>query len=409
MKQDLYDMLQAAKADAPPLQHSVDDIVAGGRRLQGRRRTLMAGGASAAVVLAVAGAVVVPQAIAGRTEAPAQTAAVASTPARPKPEATPRPKPGWVMPVPTLGPPTGQPFSYPQGLFEYGYQGYTVGNFEIFDPQVVTPGYQESTVRKKGEMEDLWGDGDSIVASGPASTARLTVYRPGVFQPSRFKGQKSVTVAGRPGYFAKDLTYQPGANQPHPRPALAWQYADNAWATLHNQTPSVYSEKDLLTIAGGFGGSPARGATLAFRVSWVPAGYALTSTGTSDDYPNGALGMLSSTRFIKGSQSFDRLTHPISAEDSKASNIRVALWDTHWTDSRKAPSGQAADSAFCNPGNKSLCYRMIDDGKYMIEVYSTGDESSADLRKIADGLTLADVENPATWFPVTEAVPAIVE
>jgi hypothetical protein len=386
MSQDLYELLQAAKADAPPMRHTVDDIVADGRRRRGRRRVGWAGGTSAVLVAVVAASVAVPQLVSRPTHGAAGPAAPASS---------------------TAASPTAAAFRYPDALFAYGFRGYTVGHFEVSTPILVTPGYQEAYVRKDGEVLNLYGDNGTkkgiVVATAPGYSGMLTVYRPGVFQPTRFLKAEKIQVHGRPGYYGADITYRDSSNEPHPRPALAWQYADNAWAVVSNLTPTVYSKADLIQVAEGLTGSVAYPATVAFKASWVPSGYVLTSAGGSDDYPNGGPEMVSSVRLVRTRPSYRDLTQTVDASQAGTPTIRIALYPKAWADATHLKPGVPA---YCNPGNRDLCFRMTPDGNYLAEVFSSGGLSQTELRRILDNLTFAAVDNPSAWYPVTEAVPA---
>jgi hypothetical protein len=384
MSHDMYELLREAKAGAPPARYTVDEIVAGGRRRRRRHRVAWTGGAAAGVAVLVAAALAAPQVLVGRHGAgPAPAPAAASV----RPAATPAA--------------AAAALAYPAAPFAYAFHGYTAGEFEVSDPVLVTPGYQEAFVRRHGETEDLYGSAGEVVATAPAASTMLTVYRPGVFRPTRFLHAEPVRVHDRPGYFGADITYR-DERGPHPRPALAWQYADNAWAVLSNLTPTVYTKADLIKIAEGLPGSPAYPATVAFRASWTPPGYRVTSAGTTDDYPNGGPYLVSSIRLVTTRPAYQNLTQTIDASQTGTPTIRVALYPVAWTDSTHRHPGSPAT---CNPGNHSLCYRMTADGKYLAEVVGSGGQSQADLKRILDGLTFAQVGDGSTWFPLAEAVP----
>jgi hypothetical protein len=367
MTNDIQELLRAARTEAaaaaPPMRHTVDDVVAGGRR-RGKRRLIgwATGGVAAAAVLALA---------------VSPTAAPAPAPQPPEDVAA-------------------APLSYPTGEFEVGFAGYSVGPFEVSAPILVTPGYQESFVRRDHETENLYGEGNVVVASSPGFSALLTVYRPGVFQPSRFATGEQVDVHGRLGRYSTDVTYQAG-DGPDPRAALAWQYADNAWAVVSVLTPTLYSRAELITIAGGLTGAPAARMAVAFKPTWTPPGYVLTSAGTTDDYPNGGPYMVSSLRLVRTRPAYHDLTQTVDAAKN-APTVRIALYPKAFTDATHQHPGSAA---YCNPGNADLCFRMTADGQYLAEVFSSGGLPQTDLRKILDGLQFAQIPDHSTWFPVT--------
>jgi hypothetical protein len=372
MKDPMHELLMAAKDDPPPLRHTVDDIVADGRRRVVRRRAAWAGGASAVLVAVLAAVVAAPQVLAG---------------GRPGSAGSPSPSTSTV--------------TYPDAPFAYAFHGYTVGHFEVSAPILVTPGYQEAYVRKDGEVLNMYGAHNEVVATAPGYSGALTVYRPGVFQPTRFQHATPVTIHGRPGYYGADIPYR-DTGEPHPRPALAWQYADNAWAVLSNETRTVYSRADLIAVADHFALGGAYPATVAFTASWLPPGYLLTSAGAWDDHPGGGPEMVSSVRLVTARPSYQSLTQTVDAAQAGVPTFRVALYPRAWANPGDVKPGSPA---YCNPGNRDLCYRMTPDGAYLAEVVSSGALNQSDLRRILDGLTFATVTDRATWYPVTEAVP----
>jgi hypothetical protein len=382
MSRNMQDLLQEARADAlveaPPMRRGVDQVVAAGRMRRTRSRLLRIG-AGAGTAVAVAAAIALPHAFGGTSAPPQAVGAPAATTA-----------------------PAG-PLTYPSGAFAYGITGYRTGPFTVSSAILVTPGYQESYVRRGDEMENIY-DGtkeEKVVASAPGYSALLTVYRPGAFQPTRFNGTESVRVNGRPGLYAAGVHYQPGDTSPS-KGALAWQYADGAWATVASVTPDGYSKAEFLQIASGLGGGAATTPTVPVKLAWTPPGYTLTSVGATDDFPNGGPYMVSSVRLIKTRPAYTGLTATVDASAAGSPTFRVGVFPVSFTDSTHQRPGAAA---YCNSGNANLCYRMTPDGKYLIELNSSGGISTADLRRVLDEATLADPGKPATWFPVTQAVP----
>src|SRR5262245_54062840 len=109
MSQDLYELLQAAKADAPPMRRTVEDIIADGRRRQGRRRLAWASGASAVLAAVVAASVAVPQLAASpRQQGAAGLAPITAASVGPS--------------AASVGPPAAAAPSYPDALFAYGFR-----------------------------------------------------------------------------------------------------------------------------------------------------------------------------------------------------------------------------------------------------------------------------------------------
>ncbi|WP_432984342.1 hypothetical protein [Dactylosporangium sp. CA-233914] len=360
-----------ALAEAPPMRHDIDAVVAAGRQRRARRRLLQGGGAlvTAAAVLA---AVLAPRAF-GDGGAP--------------------PVVGAGSPAVTLG--------YPQGQWEYGFRGYIVGEFTVTAPQHITPGYQELYVRRGTETSDL-GDG----VSTPLYSAVITVYRPGVFRPARLAGAEQVLVNGRPGLYGAKVAYS-GTADLVPGATLAWQYSDDAWAVATSIVEGEYDKAELTRIAAGLAAAPAAPATVALKATSVPAGYVLTSAGVTDDLPSGAPYMESSIRLNKTRPAYAPLTQPVDPAAGHGPSVRIALYPVEYTDTtHRKPGG----SSYCNPGNANLCFRMSADGKYLAEIYAEGGAiAQSELLATLRGLQFADPARPSTWFPVTSAVPATAQ
>jgi hypothetical protein len=389
---DVHELLQVAKADPPPMRRSVDDVLAAGRRRRRRGRIAWGSGTSAVLVAAAAAAVAVPRVVADRREEPPPAAVAA-------PANVPSSSAGaTVTPGPTAAPSPAKSAPW----LAYGFRGYTAGQFVVSSPILVTPGYQEAFVRKGNELDHLYDASGAIVASTPATSAMLTIYRPGVFNPARFARGEPVKVRGRPGYFGADVPYH-ASEGPRPRPALAWRYADDAWAVVSNLTPTVYSRSDLIRVAEGLAMDGEYPATVAFKASWLPPDYRLTSAGSTDDYPQGGSYMVSSVRLITALPSYRGLTEPVNAEKSGQSTVRIAIYPLSWTDASHRRPGTS--TAYCNAGNASLCYRMTPDGKYLAEAVGSGGQKPVDLKKILDGLAFASIEDPSSWYPLTIALP----
>ncbi|WP_432834194.1 hypothetical protein [Dactylosporangium sp. CA-092794] len=399
----MHDLMEQARSaaltEAPPMRRDVDDVVAAGRRSQVRHRLLKTGGAATAAAVAVAVAVTLPQAFAGQGTVTAGASGAASAPATVPATALPSAAAADPATADTAAAPG---LAYPAAKFSYGFRGYTTGPFTITGPILVTPGYQELYVRRGNAVDDLYdgSQNDKVVASSPRMSALVTVFRPGVFQPSRFADGQSVQVKGRPGRYAPDVHYQPGDDSPS-HGALAWQYADNAWAVVAAVTPDGFTKAEFLQIASGLAAAPAAPATVPVKLTWAPAGYVLTSVGATDDYPNGATYMTSSLRLIKTRPSYTDLKATVDASATGSPTLRVAVYPIEFTDSTHQKPGPAS----CNAGNANLCYKMTADGKYLVEIDTNGGLSTSDLRKVLDSAQLANPADRGTWFPITQAAP----
>jgi hypothetical protein len=401
MKLELSEMLKEAKADAPPPRYNVDDAVAAGRKLQVKRRAAWTGAATAAAVVAVAVGVAVPQLVT-RDSAPNQAAPPAAAAAQPK-----------------------QPLAYPESPWEYAFKGYTVGKYKVNDPFLVTANFQQATIRIGDELEEVY-DGSAtsspktpenpkgvpskddlkVAYSAPGSSLLLTVYRPGAFDPKLFAGGAKVSVDGKSGLY-KDNVPIDGDGGPDGQGALAWQYGDDAWAAIYTTQPNDVAKKDFVKIAEGLSGTKAYPATVVTKLSYLPAGYRLTSGGRGSDWPNGAPSFQQTNlRLVKGDgEAAGKVTMPVfDNEDSKVQDIRINVFRTDFSEKRP-PAGADATAAYCNSGNSTLCYRMLPGAKWQTEIEGSGKESADELKQVLDGVQFADVDDPSSWYPIESATP----
>jgi hypothetical protein len=235
---NLYEAMGQATVERPPPRRSVDDIVSAGRSLRRRQRRVKAAACGAAAVLAVVAgvALVVPN------SGPAEPTA-ALPPARSAAGSSP----AW--------PDLDQPF-------QFSFKGYDLGALHVSDPMLATPGYQQSAVYLDGVTQ---GVDDEVY---PSPVATLAVFRPGVFNPSRYQAGRKIQVGGVTGLaISNAFTVGEGRTVIGPsgtasrssttrtvqRPAIAWQYADNAWATLvaHPRLPDKQTAESLFALAAG--------------------------------------------------------------------------------------------------------------------------------------------------------------
>jgi hypothetical protein len=374
---NLHEAMGQATIERPPPRHSVDDVVNAGRSLRRRQRRLrLATGAVAAVVAAAVTAVVVPALAAapGRSAGPAQPAAP--------------PAQSW--------PNLDQPFAY-------SFAGYDLGTLHVSDPMLATPGYQQAAVYLDGVTQGV----DDVAYPSPVAT--LTLFRPGVFDPRRYQSGRTIHSGGLTGlaisntYTVPDET--PLRDRKHPtdpakpartvqRPAIAWRYADNAWATLVGlkRLPEGWSAEKLFALAGGL--HPAAPSTpgVPFRMSYQPAGFHLVAVG-ADSPVNSFKDSVSALYFVKGDVSFTGLTDAYDPEEFAKTVFRVHVYPT--PASAQAGPNNANHPNLARPcDGGTFCDRPIT-AKYYAEASDLGD--AAELSRIVNGLTFDDIDNPATW------------
>ena len=389
MKLELSDMLANAKADPPPLRYSVEDAIAAGRKRQRRLRAAWAGAGSAAVVVAVAAAVAMPQVIPDRRPVgPAPVAPAAS-------------------PVPTQR----VSFEYPADEYTGNIASFTVGNLTVTGTVHMTPGYQVAVVVAQGRGTPI-EDENGTTHQMPNDVGNVVVYRAGVFDPAQFESGEPVSINGAHGYYRAPVKVKPTAsNLKFPaqarqvNPALAWEYADNAWAVVSTNANAEITKQQLIAVAGKLTSSTPAPVKVGFRLTYVPAGFNLAAAGTSDSNLLSPLEGESYVRLVKGDFAYKGLTEP--ARDmflvgkKQLPLIQIAIYPK-WYSKYVAPRGEPVSAAFC--GADSLCYRVTSNGEYDVEVNGGGAVPDAELLKMLKMLKFADPGDPGTWLTATDAV-----
>jgi hypothetical protein len=346
MKQ-LSDLLDEAKASAPPARYDVEDAVAAGRRLQRRRN---AGWAVAAVV-AVSVAIGVPQ-IATRHAAPP------------------------VQPVVTTT--TTAPAAPKLRSFAYPFAGYTAGRFQVDDLVSVTLSTAQSTIRPSGDPGSVSG--------------YLTVFRPGVVSVGDFfdsyKSVDNPPINGRRAVLLEPVQARPTG----PTSGMAWEYTPGGWVfvwSLHGHLKRA----DLTQVVKRLPLGPNRVARLPFRTTYVPKGYRLIQV----DGP----GVTSGMHFASPTSGVPRLSESgVSfAPDALDSSLLIRLTSLDASDRAQWPT----TTPVC-PEAKHSCYRSLDGGRYLLRVSSTSTAES-ELLKTLKAITVADPDDQGTWTDVNSAAP----
>jgi len=362
MKYELPDLLEAAKADAPAPRYGVEDAVTAGRRLRNRRRTAWTGVVAAAAVVAVAAAIALPRLMFGEDRAapPAVTPAI--------------PGPGLTATI----------------------KGYDAGRFTVTEAVQVSPGYQIAQIydpRKKRDVivGGVARDRSTTLTYAPGwivpPVGTVTAYRRGAFDPAAFTAGAEVPINGVPGRAVAD--------------AVAFPYADDTWAVVRT-SESALTKEELITVAAGLRFTAPRTLKVSFRLPEVPAGYALDSGGTAS-HADGSFSMPKGSylRLLKGEVSYTGL--PDVLDDPQTAGADVQVIEVMVYPRRYAAENPSAGPSFC-VAEESRCYRDTADGKVQIEARGGRGTSTAELLDVVNGAVPADPDDPATWYPLTEAV-----
>ncbi|WP_433828008.1 hypothetical protein ACQP2E_01005 [Actinoplanes sp. CA-015351] len=213
------ELLEEAKADAPPTRLAVDDLVNAGRRRLRRRN---AGWAITAVV-AVATAIGVPQILTRPAALPAVTPTV---------------------PVPVTVPVVPEKFS-----FTPAFHGYSAGGYTVDEPAAMSLGWTSAKIRE-----------------GDEGVAYLSVYPPGVQRIPEDGAKKFETepVDGRDAYF---LRLKTGSEY------LVWELADGGTGQVGDT--EKLSRAQMRKIAAGFALGDGKPLGTALTATYIPDDYRL--------------------------------------------------------------------------------------------------------------------------------------
>jgi hypothetical protein len=377
---DMRELLDRAQAVAPPPVTSVDDIVRRGRQRHRRVRVgRVTGIALAAVSLATAGSMLIagPQPTGGAPTAgqPAVDRALAP--------------PARTAAVPAPAPP-----------FTFTYSGYRTGDLRVLDPTLVSLTYQAGNIVRDS----------SDPTATPQVVGRITVFRPGAFDPTGFASGTPVTVNGRPGFQLLAQPFWLGAS-PDPNQQIhligpggtevtsapvdltAWQYADGAWATIEGE-PALKQQPPLtaaqqLTTAERFAltADRPRVAKTVAKAGYLPEGLALLAV-DEDGMLTAAYGRPNpaGTMFRTGDHGVDRVPG-VSLE------ISLLVVDNPPPDA-KPMHGRCREGLF-------FCTGTLPGGRYDVVVEDPSHtRTDAELLQVLDHLQLADPDNPLSWYPV---------
>ncbi|GAA2695021.1 hypothetical protein [Actinoplanes palleronii] len=346
----LSDLLEAARADAPPARYDVDHVVRAGRRLRRRRRTAWVAG----VALAVAAVIGVPQWLHG-----------------PDRRSAPVVQPGPV--VPSLVP------------FDYTFTGYRAGRFTVTDPLSLSLGWMFAKITDDGSKKP-----------GCAVMCHLSIGLPGAPLPAGITGERITAepINGRPAYFLADkggIRY------------LIWDYADGAYAHVQAPVPLAMTKAEMRQIAEGFRPGAARAAHLGFRMTYVPADYRLTNVTTPAGSP--------SARFEVAEVAEARMTAPtrVPPESLRTSHatLLISVIPFHKTDGSGPTTPECTTPKIDGPS----CRMFVGDGRTMVNVMTTDATTLpvAELRRTLEGITVLDQDQPGTWPRVNDAIPAAAQ
>jgi hypothetical protein len=310
--------------------------------------------------------------------------------------------------------------------FAFTFKGYDAGKFHVKDPIVVSAAYQMSSIYMDGRFtndESVSDVSDAELAanrSRPRLNAFLTVYRPGAFDPKGIEKGIELTVAGRRAVQATLPDELDPAKAPTPgNKLLAWESADNAWASVTSQSniAAEPSFADLGTLVPGLKPGRPRPAPLPFTVGHVPDGYQAMQV--SSHAAIGLGGIYLARDGVYGAVEYGREAPPTTGLTKPWEQGEPAPRSGTFTitvlPSEKINAPAEAGKTRCFKWH--ACNIWSADGKLVIEVSAGGagtpsrsstpsrtDLPDAELTKIAKSVKLADLEKDSTWTPAGQAV-----
>ncbi|MER7004954.1 hypothetical protein ABT297_18175 [Dactylosporangium sp. NPDC000555] len=369
MRSELPELLRDARTALPPPRFDVEDAVAAGRRLRTRRRVGRTGlFAAVTVVAAVAIAAVAPRL--GVPAVPAET-----------------------------GDAGASAFDYPAEPLVGNIRPFTGERFSLSGTVHVTPGYQVAEVTRPDAASVVTGPTESYRGFSFAAGV-VVVYRAGAFDPSAFAGGEPVPVGRRPGRYLPSLRLMAGLPD---GPALAWQYADDAWAVVASTEQGRPMARDELAfVAAALRSGEPDAARLAFRLGHVPAGFTPQAAGTADGSLTRSIPGESYVSLVKGAATYTSLAGPVSVPEAggvRLPTIELTLYRSWYAKDTRAPG-----EAFCQrPG---LCYTSSPDGQWQIEAAGGPSVPDDELLRVLRSITVADPASPPTWHLLQDAVPS---
>jgi hypothetical protein len=376
---DMRQLFDTARGDLPPAPFTIDEITERGRRSRRRRtltQSLTAVGAAAAVAaVAVVGIPYLQGGAPSKAIAPAATKA-----AKPK--------------APVVPP------------FTYTVAGYTVGEFRVAAPVEVTPGYESAPVVRDHAL--LIGDPKGLMQQA----GLLTVYRAGAFDPSEFKSGTAATVAGHTALartFPKTVQVPDKSNvrktieKTIQIPAIAWQYADDSWATITAVSDNKnygMTAAQVKTVAAKFvPGSKGAVATAPYTIGNLPAGWKLAVAGTTDPIVSDGA-EISRGYLARDNVSFTGLTGRLDFDEGKDAGILLTVQKSDTEGPYPHPFKKCMNS---ESGLGAFCDRPIGKSGYYVElVDSSKTLTPAEVGAITNSLTFTDPTKKGTWVPVAK-------
>ena len=358
----------------PPPRTTTDDIVNRARRMRARRTAAMGGALLACLAVAVT---VVPRL------GPAGAGGI-----------MPAEQPN--APMASFSPPPASPTDAPLPVkkidFRTNLGEYRVGPYQIGPATTVTEGYTELPVYHDGST---WQN--DLGEKFPLTVATITVYGEDVYDTTTFGGagdatltigdQYPVTVGGRDA-IGRDWTYSSpvDATKKQTVAALAWQWADDSWATfLPSYGGPSMSRDQVATIAAGLTTTAQRDLKVPYRLGHLPQGWQAVSVQQIE----ARYGMSESVVFLHQGP----LADPATRVDAVLpGHLVIGVM-------QKPKPGEKNDYSSepgvqCTPGQQTC---SVIHGDYIVTFRGLSEDQ---IRRIATELDLRNPADPGSWVKV---------
>jgi hypothetical protein len=248
---------------------------------------------------------------------------------------------------------------------------------------------------------------------------RVTLFDPGVFDTSKLAGARKVQGFGITGYWVKvpgDRDFcQAAGGSPCLLPAVAWQYAPDAWGTVVPVPGGNFGNPRLSPLQIAAAVDPARKPLpVPVKVGHLPAGYAVREIETSPNYDgsNGGYGGGSNIVAAPSGASTE-----CTLEQCSEAGLFIDVSTTGNPEFSYGGKGTSVDVngldglALDVPDRGSSAELVFGGNHWHVMIFATAKSglSNADLLEVAKGLTFAETTasqfDTSSWFAADEAVP----
>jgi hypothetical protein len=231
-------------------------------------------------------------------------------------------------------------------------------------------------------------------AGGTADVVEVVVYLAGAFDATSVRTGTAVSVDGVDGWYGPasgHVVNGSGVDGDAIAPSVAWEYAPGSWAVVTGTAAQFQSQAVELAIAGTVHPTSGEPVRLPFRLDHAPSGLSATHVGTRIDSPpvSASVGFGSPTAVT------------VDAMYVPGQPVDTALADGE----RRTIAGHpAAMMTLSGAGSNDGHRLVIVWNDWIVDVSGVGSVTTEELITTAEGLTLADKDDPATWFPATDAL-----